>query len=168
MNIYFFSNNLIYFIYIFTIGKFRREFRNALEKCRCGRARIEDRSLYHSTPASRMHISPSSRSNYTTTLRDITLRERQTFVTSFVENGANGLNGNGNSGNGSGNGHNINHHTTFGLQPSHTQSMMPNENRSSGIMSKPWRERLRVSWVRTRHPLDQPRSAAGFETNRLG
>lgn len=62
------------------IGKFRREFRNALEKCRCGRARIEDRSLYHSTPATRINnISPSSRSNYQlTSVRDITsLRDRQ-------------------------------------------------------------------------------------------
>lgn len=61
-------------------GKFRREFRNALEKCRCGRARIEDRSLYHSTPGPRINnISPSSRSNYQlTSVRDITsLRERQ-------------------------------------------------------------------------------------------
>lgn len=65
-------------------GKFRREFRNALEKCRCGRIRVEDRSLYHSTPAMRINnISPSSRSNYQlTSVRDITsLRDRHVSTT---------------------------------------------------------------------------------------
>lgn len=68
--------------YRFT-GKFRREFRNALDKCRCGRVRVEDRSMYHSTPASRINnISPSSRSNYQlTSLRDMTsLRDRQVML----------------------------------------------------------------------------------------
>ncbi|XP_055383813.1 orexin receptor type 2-like isoform X2 [Condylostylus longicornis] len=51
-------------IYNFMSGKFRREFRNALEKCRCARIRVEDRSLNHSTPASRMNnVSPGSRNN---------------------------------------------------------------------------------------------------------
>lgn len=65
-------------------GKFRREFRNALEKCRCGRIRVEDRSLYHNTPAMRINnISPSSRSNYQlTSVRDITsLRDRHVSTT---------------------------------------------------------------------------------------
>ncbi|XP_037049143.1 orexin receptor type 1-like isoform X1 [Bradysia coprophila] len=80
-------------IYNFMSGKFRREFRNALDKCRCGRVRVEDRSLYHSTPATRINnISPSSRSNYQlTSLRDMnSIRDRQTIQTSFIENGGNG------------------------------------------------------------------------------
>lgn len=114
--------------HVFFPGKFRREFRHALEKCRCGRARIEDRSLYHSTPASRMHISPSSRSNYTTTLRDVTLRERQTFVTSsFNENGINGLHGNGN-----GNGQSTDHsrHNICGHRNSQPNSHSEQNDRS--------------------------------------
>lgn len=73
--------SLIEFFLVFAFkGKFRREFRNALEKCRCGRVRVEDRSLYHSTPATRINnISPSSRSNYQlTSLRDMnSIRDRQ-------------------------------------------------------------------------------------------
>ncbi|XP_055838011.1 orexin/Hypocretin receptor type 1-like isoform X2 [Episyrphus balteatus] len=82
-------------IYNFMSGKFRREFRNALDKCRCGRIRVEDRSFNQSNPLSRLHnISPSIRSNYNlTSVRDITLtREssRQTMQTTFVENNGNG------------------------------------------------------------------------------
>ncbi|XP_055918849.1 orexin/Hypocretin receptor type 1-like isoform X1 [Eupeodes corollae] len=78
-------------IYNFMSGKFRREFRNALDMCRCGRFGIEDRSFNQSNPLSRHHnISPSMRSNYNlTSVRDITLtREssRQTMQTTFVEN----------------------------------------------------------------------------------
>ncbi|XP_062561572.1 neuropeptide SIFamide receptor-like isoform X2 [Armigeres subalbatus] len=58
-------------IYNFMSGKFRREFKNTLEKCHCLRnprglgGRVggyDDRSMYHT--ATRMHASPSSRSNY--------------------------------------------------------------------------------------------------------
>ncbi|XP_058831451.1 orexin receptor type 2-like isoform X2 [Topomyia yanbarensis] len=58
-------------IYNFMSGKFRREFKNALEKCHCLRnprglgGRVggyDDRSMYHT--ATRMNISPSTRSNY--------------------------------------------------------------------------------------------------------
>ncbi|XP_065073538.1 orexin/Hypocretin receptor type 1-like isoform X2 [Ochlerotatus camptorhynchus] len=58
-------------IYNFMSGKFRREFKNALEKCHCLRnprglgGRVggyDDRSMYHT--ATRMNASPSSRSNY--------------------------------------------------------------------------------------------------------
>uniref|UniRef100_A0A1B0CBY5 Putative allatotropin receptor n=1 Tax=Lutzomyia longipalpis TaxID=7200 RepID=A0A1B0CBY5_LUTLO len=78
-------------IYNFMSGKFRREFKNALEKCRCcgaGRDRVEDRSMYHSahTPGTRLNnVSPSSRSNYQ--LANIT--RQQTLQTSFIENGHN-------------------------------------------------------------------------------
>ncbi|XP_058465575.1 orexin receptor type 2-like isoform X2 [Malaya genurostris] len=57
-------------IYNFMSGKFRREFKNALEKCQCLRnprglgGRVgghEDRSMYHT--ATRMNMSPSTRSN---------------------------------------------------------------------------------------------------------
>lgn len=61
-------------------GKFRREFKNALEKCRCLKSNrgiggrvggYEERSLYHT--ATRMNISPSTRSNYQlTSVRDYT------------------------------------------------------------------------------------------------
>lgn len=74
----------------YIIGKFRREFKHALEKCRCGstnRGRVEDRSMYHSAPATRFNnISPSSRSNYQlASMRDFT--RQQTLQTSFIENG---------------------------------------------------------------------------------
>ncbi|ETN65651.1 allatotropin receptor [Anopheles darlingi] len=58
-------------IYNFMSGKFRREFKNALEKCRClksahvygGRVGgYDDRSLCHT--ATRLNVSPSTRSNY--------------------------------------------------------------------------------------------------------
>ncbi|XP_038109359.1 orexin receptor type 2 isoform X2 [Culex quinquefasciatus] len=58
-------------IYNFMSGKFRREFKNALEKCHCLRnprslgGRVggyDDRSMYHT--ATRMNASPSTRSNY--------------------------------------------------------------------------------------------------------
>ncbi|XP_055529327.1 orexin receptor type 2-like isoform X2 [Wyeomyia smithii] len=58
-------------IYNFMSGKFRREFKNALEKCHCLRnprglgGRVggyDDRTMYHT--ATRMNISPSTRSNY--------------------------------------------------------------------------------------------------------
>ncbi|XP_059610729.1 orexin/Hypocretin receptor type 1-like [Phlebotomus argentipes] len=81
-------------IYNFMSGKFRREFKNALEKCRCcgsGRGRVEDRSMYHSahTPGTRLNnVSPSSRSNYQlASVRDFT--RQQTIQTSFIENGHN-------------------------------------------------------------------------------
>ncbi|GAB0095136.1 orexin receptor type 2 isoform X1 [Sergentomyia squamirostris] len=81
-------------IYNFMSGKFRREFKNALEKCRCcgsDRVRMEDRSLYQSghTPGTRLNnVSPGSRSNYHLTGgRDFT--RQQTLQTSFIENGHN-------------------------------------------------------------------------------
>ncbi|XP_055838013.1 orexin receptor type 2-like isoform X4 [Episyrphus balteatus] len=86
-------------IYNFMSGKFRREFRNALDKCRCGRIRVEDRSFNQSNPLSRLHnISPSIRSNYNlTSVRDITLTREssrqvkvKTMQTTFVENNGNG------------------------------------------------------------------------------
>uniref|UniRef100_A0A182YI09 G-protein coupled receptors family 1 profile domain-containing protein n=1 Tax=Anopheles stephensi TaxID=30069 RepID=A0A182YI09_ANOST len=58
-------------IYNFMSGKFRREFKNALEKCRCLRSShayggrvggYDDRSLCHT--ATRLNVSPSTRSNY--------------------------------------------------------------------------------------------------------
>ncbi|CAD7089438.1 unnamed protein product [Hermetia illucens] len=78
-------------IYNFMSAKFRREFRNALEKCRCSRVRVEDRSLNHSTPRIN-NISPSTRSNYhLTSVRDITRdMSRQTVQTNFIENCGNG------------------------------------------------------------------------------
>lgn len=73
-------------------GKFRREFKHALDKCSCGSAnkgRVEDRSMYHSAQATRFNnISPSSRSNYQLqSMRDFT--RQQTLQTSFIENGNN-------------------------------------------------------------------------------
>ncbi|XP_049545190.1 neuropeptide SIFamide receptor-like isoform X3 [Anopheles darlingi] len=70
-------------IYNFMSGKFRREFKNALEKCRClksahvygGRVGgYDDRSLCHT--ATRLNVSPSTRSNYH-------LASQQTQQTSF-------------------------------------------------------------------------------------
>uniref|UniRef100_A0A336KM71 CSON012432 protein n=2 Tax=Culicoides sonorensis TaxID=179676 RepID=A0A336KM71_CULSO len=76
--------------------KFRREFKNALEKCRClknnhgigGRVGgYEERSLYHT--ATRMNISPSTRSNYQlTSVRDLT-GAGQIHQTSFNGNNLN-------------------------------------------------------------------------------
>lgn len=71
--------NFLYNLFLF-LGKFRREFKNALEKCRCLRnnhgigGRVggyEERSMHHTT--TRMNISPSTRSNYQlTSVRDLT------------------------------------------------------------------------------------------------
>ncbi|XP_053686039.1 orexin receptor type 2-like [Sabethes cyaneus] len=84
-------------IYNFMSGKFRREFKNALEKCHCLRnprglgGRVggyDDRSMYHT--ATRMNISPSTRSNYQlTSVRNISIKHTQ--QTSF-NNGSRHLN----------------------------------------------------------------------------
>ena len=68
-------------------GKFRREFKNALEKCHCLRnprglgGRVggyDDRSMYHT--ATRMNASPSSRSNYhLTSVRNISIKVDELF-----------------------------------------------------------------------------------------
>ncbi|XP_055591099.1 orexin receptor type 2-like [Uranotaenia lowii] len=72
-------------IYNFMSGKFRREFKNALEKCHCLRnprrlgGRVggyDDRSMYHT--ATRMNVSPSTRSNYQlTSVRNISIKHTQ-------------------------------------------------------------------------------------------
>ncbi|XP_063708959.1 orexin receptor type 2-like isoform X2 [Culicoides brevitarsis] len=84
-------------IYNFMSGKFRREFKNALEKCRCLKSNrgiggrvggYEERSMYHT--ATRMNISPSTRSNYQlTSVRDFTGHTAQTLQTSFNGNNLN-------------------------------------------------------------------------------
>ncbi|XP_050073866.1 neuropeptide SIFamide receptor-like [Anopheles maculipalpis] len=77
-------------IYNFMSGKFRREFKNALEKCRCLRnshaygGRVggyDDRSLCHT--ATRLNVSPSTRSNYhLASVRDARFKQH-TQQTSF-------------------------------------------------------------------------------------
>lgn len=81
------STKVINFCLFNSTGKFRREFKHTLEKCRClnsARGRVEDRSLYHSAPGTRINnISPSSRSNYQlTSVRDIT-RAQVILIKSF-------------------------------------------------------------------------------------
>ncbi|KAL5287693.1 NPFFR2.2 family protein [Megaselia abdita] len=74
-------------IYNFMSGKFRKEFRNALEKCRCTRVRVEDRFLNQNNTTTRLNnISPSMRSNYQLT----SVSRHQTLQTTFIENGLNG------------------------------------------------------------------------------
>lgn len=60
-------------------GKFRREFRSTLDKCRCVRARIEDR---HPAFSRTNHLALHSRSNYQiTSLRDLnSVRDRPTSM----------------------------------------------------------------------------------------
>ncbi|XP_041767954.1 uncharacterized protein LOC121591480 isoform X3 [Anopheles merus] len=77
-------------IYNFMSGKFRREFKNALEKCRCLRSShayggrvggYDDRSLCHT--ATRLNVSPSTRSNYhLASVRDARFKQH-TQQTSF-------------------------------------------------------------------------------------
>lgn len=127
-------------------------------KCRCARVRVEDRTLYHSTPANRTtNISPSSRSNYQlTSLRDMTsLRDRQVIIfyiywrtynifilfvqtiqTSFVENGG----GNG-------------HHAQL-LQRSMVDDRAVVPAATTKYDNSAWREKLRVSWAKN-YPKDQ-------------
>ncbi|XP_058065774.1 uncharacterized protein LOC131215402 [Anopheles bellator] len=86
-------------IYNFMSGKFRREFKNVLEKCRClknshayGGGRVggyDDRSLCHT--ATRLNVSPSTRSNYhLASVRDARFKQH-TQQTSF--NGSRHLHG---------------------------------------------------------------------------
>ncbi|XP_052873283.1 neuropeptide SIFamide receptor-like [Anopheles cruzii] len=85
-------------IYNFMSGKFRREFKNVLEKCRClknshaygGRVGgYDDRSLCHT--ATRLNVSPSTRSNYhLASVRDARFKQH-TQQTSF--NGSRHLHG---------------------------------------------------------------------------
>ncbi|XP_053674002.1 neuropeptide SIFamide receptor-like [Anopheles nili] len=85
-------------IYNFMSGKFRREFKNALEKCRCLRSShayggrvggYDERSLCHT--ATRLNVSPSTRSNYhLASVRDARFKQH-TQQTSF--NGSRHLHG---------------------------------------------------------------------------
>ncbi|XP_052892830.1 neuropeptide SIFamide receptor-like [Anopheles moucheti] len=77
-------------IYNFMSGKFRREFKNALEKCRCLRnshaygGRVggyDDRSLCHT--ATRLNVSPSTRSNYHLASVRVARFKQHTQQTSF-------------------------------------------------------------------------------------
>lgn len=79
------STTKIAYIFVIT-GKFRREFKNALEKCKCLRGRVgtgyEERSMYQT--ATRMHISPSQRSNYHLASANYTAGQVRNYVT-FID-----------------------------------------------------------------------------------
>lgn len=163
-------------LFHFSAGKFRREFKNALEKCRCygaNRGRIEDRSMYHSAPATRINnISPSSRSNYQlASMREF--NRQQTLQTSFIENGnqrggllnhqtSDGIRRNSNPYlndhiNRSGNSAINNNKSTVGSLPNggggqhNTNANNNNGNMAAngGGSAAPWREKLRVSWAKS-------------------
>lgn len=69
-------------------GKFRREFLNVFEKCKCAQHEFHSHSLYLNAPVARMNtVSPNSRSIYqVTSLRDrASFREKKVnFISLFL------------------------------------------------------------------------------------